>query len=209
MFNEGTNAMVSYSTFTPSREMQFIAYHTDQLTESFVAKSAFGGVLATAGTFFPFTFVDAQSWLIDKVEFFGIHPVLLTMVVMLYFTDMILGTVISIFGSPRTWCRKVFLRGISKLPMYTVYIILVGILAATLHICFSWGIIITNIFIGTLIATEIQSIIRNFEKMGINVPPILHQLANGFSIKVERRIQDFLDEPKKNMRDYDEADNED
>lgn len=186
-------------TWTVRREMQFIAYHTQQMADAWQGKAAAGAIVAWASAVVGVqgavadcaqTANDAYNAFITQ---FGGDSTLLLLLFGLVCFDFALGLFRAIFlkhNGTREFSWIVFKRGIAKYPTYCLYIFLVG--AMNVFLSHSWGVgpFLLTWFTSYLGANEIFSIIKNLERCGVKVPPLLLFMAHGFRNKIERALHD-------------------
>lgn len=179
--------------------MQFIAYHTQQIADAWQGKAATGALVAWASAV-----VGVQGAVADCAQSandaynafitqFGGDSTLLLLLFGLVCIDFALGLFRAVFlktNGTRDFSLVVFKRGIAKYPTYCFYIFLVG--ALNVFLSHSWGVgpFLLTWFTSYLGANEIFSIIKNLERCGVKVPPLLLFMVHGFRNKIELALHD-------------------
>lgn len=175
-------------TWSLKREMLDLIYHTEHLAA--VWQNKLIGSVALAGIAWTFnvdTLVIKQA-AESLFVLFGADCFLLFLVFLLVCLDFALGIMQACYKKRFSW--PIFKRGISKYPLYTVYIFLMATMSISLHRSTGYGSGLLNLFLAYLCMTEIFSIIKNFERLGVYVPPILLHIIYGVSHKIEKTIKD-------------------
>lgn len=85
-------------------------------------------------------------------------------------------------------------RGAMKIPVYCLYIFLVGALDACVAIAFRIDMPVLEAFIAYLVMQEFVSVTRHLTKLNCHVPPIMKRIAHKGKAKMERKIDKLLDE---------------
>lgn len=169
------------------REMQTFFYYTQQLTEAWQTKAAFSGIVA-AGVSYTIDFNDFETTFEALVNLFGFDSFLFAIVFLLVAVDFGLGILSA--AIKKKFSLPIFRRGLSKLPLYVLYIILVGLAAVCMQRSIGYGGGLLNLFLAYLSITEVFSIIKNLERLGVYMPPLLVHIVHGVQSKIENTIKD-------------------
>lgn len=79
-------------------------------------------------------------------------------------------------------------EGILKLPLYCLYLFLVGVISISLQHSIQIALPIMNVFVAYLVTSEAFSIILRLREMGVKVPALLVTLVTEIRQKVEERF---------------------
>lgn len=118
---------------------------------------------------------------------FGADTLLLLFLLGLVFVDLILGFVAML--KTRNITAGGILQGVLKLPLYCLYLFLVGVVSISLEHSVQIGLPILNTFIGYLIACEVFSIVLCLKGMGVEVPYLLVYMATELRDRVEAKFK--------------------
>lgn len=130
--------------------------------------------------------VIAQS--IEQFGFsFGADTLLLLFLLGLVFVDMALGFVTML--KTRSITFGGILQVALKLPLYCLYLFLVGVISTSLEHSIQVGLPILNVFIAYLIACEVFAIILYLKGLGIEVPSALTYLATELRTRLEGKLK--------------------
>lgn len=152
--------------------MHWLSTFVEQLFAAWQEKFVLASVLAVSIQLleqFSTTF-DADSFLI----------VLLLSLVLI---DCFLAIVNSI--KRRTFTFGLAARAALKLPLFCLYLFLVGAIGISIEHSVKVGLPILNIFVAYLIATEAFVIIRYLYVLGVKIPPLLLFLLRSFKDRIE------------------------
>lgn len=89
------------------------------------------------------------------------------------------------------------IEGIFRLPLYCLYLFLVGSIGISVEHSIQVALPILNLFISYMIASEIFSIVSSLRKLGVKVPTLLVFLATDLRNKVENKIGSKMQENQK------------
>lgn len=177
-----------YETWSLKREMLDILHHTEHLLA--VWQHKFVGSLALAGVSVSFDL--SRFFNKDAAEsvllLFGADSFLLALVFLLTCFDLFLG--ITQACIKQCFSAPTLKRGLAKLPLYCIYIFLIAVMSISLQRSTGFGGGLLNLFLAYLCITEIFSIIKNFERLGLYMPPLLQHIVYGVSHKIEKTIKD-------------------
>lgn len=147
----------------------------EQFIDSWQSKAAVSVVLVVLGEF-----------LQQFSSTFGADSFLLVLLFILVWFEAILA------GITALKTRKKFsqiITGISKIPLYCLYLFLVGAMSVSIEHSIHFGLPILNLFIAYLVASEVFSIIGFLQGLGFNIPPLLLFITTGIRLKVEGAIK--------------------
>lgn len=116
---------------------------------------------------------------------FGADTLLLLFLLGLVFIDLMLGFVTML--KTRNITAGGILQGILKLPLYCLYLFLVGVVSTSLEHSVQVGLPILNAFIAYLIACEVFAIVLYLKNLGVEVPGVLIYLATELRDRVEAK----------------------
>lgn len=176
----------------PKREVSFLVMHTLNLlnrwTVKIVLALTFLGLIYTiVWNFFK---MDEAIVLLDLVIVkVNADKFVLSSLAIVMLIDLVIGVGQAIFIN-KCFSLSVLLRGIGKWPLYSLYIILAGILAYNIQAATGYGGGILNVFMAYLSATEILSIAKNLERCGIPIPKILHLIIHNAPKKLEKLVEE-------------------
>lgn len=184
--------------WTPKREIMNILYYISSITESWQEKLALGGFL----TFITSVFCDSKhaydNILHGYAAVFGGDPFLVRLLIVLFLCDLGLGLLCSFVkrdeNGKRLWNPAIFGRGVCKAPVYGVYVIVVAFVATSLEHSVGWGTPILNCFVAYMTIGESRSVLKNVEKLGMKIPPLLSWLVHGAHEKIENALKSNLEQ---------------
>jgi phage-related holin len=106
------------------------------------------------------------------------------------------------FGLYEAFHRKKFScrmlkRGALKFPAYCVYIVLVAAVDACIEVAFHVSVPLLEAFLAYLVAQESISVMGHMIRLGLPVPPIVRRILMHGKRKVEKQIDNILDDEKK------------
>lgn len=156
--------------------MQELFFYIGQLLSSWKEKMALSAALAVC-----------MRLLEQFCKTFDVDSFLVLLLLTLVLVDLFLGLLISI--KRHTSNRHSIVRGVLKLPLFCLYLFLVGAIGISIEHSLGVGLPVLNIFVAYLIATEVFTIIYQLSVLGAKVPPLLLLMVHGFKIKIERFLQ--------------------
>jgi phage-related holin len=184
-----------YVPFSVSRELKSMKYHSGSLIAGWQVKS----VIATLGTIATELLADVANTANRVAVFMSIDLLMVELLCSLYVIDVFLGIVYAVFQpiiqrQPTRFDFAIFKRGMCKVPIYALYLIIAGTVGViserlglfTAHVVVDW-------LIGYLTLTEAISCIKNLRRLGVNVPPLLELVTLGVSKKIEELAGKFMD----------------
>lgn len=180
--------MFPLSPWMVGREMDHISYYISQLSESWPGKVALSTVLTISTEIASSISLSFRGALHNFSAAFGADSFLLVLLFALMCADLALGLVWAFVK--RKFSREIFVRGVSKYPLYCLYLFLVGAVGAGIDHSINIGLPVLNLFTAYLVASEAFSVVKNLERLGVKIPPLLLFVVNGFRDKVERTLHD-------------------
>ena len=133
-----------------------------------------------------FADVFGQDWWLIECLFF------------LLLADLCLG-----IGSALHFDHKLSARrlhdGVVKFAAYAISIILVWLVQEICRRTFPFELPVLAIYAGYQSLTEIKSIARHMERLGLKMPALFHRVTQGAEEKAEEKIDSFL--PKEDVSD--------
>lgn len=85
------------------------------------------------------------------------------------------------------YTTKNVLAGVFRLPLYCLYMFLVGILCLSVEHSINIGVPALNLFIAYLVACESFSIVSSLRDLGVQVPTLLLFLVSDLKNRIERK----------------------
>lgn len=164
------------NTNTAKQEIDMILQHLEQLLTNWQAKAAFGMLCALVAAVLELA-----------TNYFGADALLLEWLVAVMCVDFALGVIQAVKN--RRFTRRQFYYGALKFMLYPVYLMLVGISAASLARTIGVGYVLFNLFVAYLIASEVISILKNMERLGVKHPKIVSEIVHGVNQKLEHDIK--------------------
>lgn len=129
-------------------------------------------------------------------DWFGEDWWMVSMLLTLVFADLLLGLASAIKFNGGLSGRRLH-QGIVKFLAYASAIVLVWLVQEislrSLHVNFP----VLALFAAYQALTEISSITRHLERLGIKMPALLHKIAEGGKQKVDEHIDNALGNPEK------------
>lgn len=117
---------------------------------------------------------------------FGADTLLLLLLFSLLFIDIFLSYVT--FLKKGTKVLPIVTTTL-KIPLFCLYLFLVGVIAVSLEHSISFALPLLNLFIAYLAASETIVIISDLQNLGVNVPGLLVIMSANFKKKLEDRLQ--------------------
>lgn len=129
---------------------------------------------------------------------FGADSMLLLMLFSLVFLDLALSYMIML--KKRIYSAARIIQIGMKLPLFCLYLFLVGVIAVTLEHSIQFALPLLNLFIAYLAASETVSIVADLGLLNVKVPGLLMVLTTDFKKKIEGRLRSMAksdDKPNK------------
>ena len=119
----------------------------------------------------------------------GADILLLLILIGLVFIDMALGFMTML--KTRNFSYGGILNGIFKLPLYALYLFLIGCIGISIEHSIQVVLPILNLFIAYLIVSEVFIIVVQLQKLQVRVPNLLIFLVGDFKSKFENRLRNL------------------
>jgi toxin secretion/phage lysis holin len=117
----------------------------------------------------------------------------------LLFRLMVLDLIIGVFAAykTRTWKTSTFFfRGVRKFPVYAMYIFSVACIDYGVEHALNINVLFVEMFVTYLIATEVHSILKHMEKMGLRIAGLLLHFTYGVKKTIEHKVEEIVIEGK-------------
>lgn len=86
------------------------------------------------------------------------------------------------------YTTKKMLAGVFRLPLYCLYMFLVGILCLSVEHSMNIGVPALNLFIAYLVACESFTIVSSLRDLGVQVPTLLLFLVSDLKNRIEEKV---------------------
>lgn len=152
--------------------MQELSYYIDQLFDSWQGKLMLSTILT------------ALSQLVEQFgATFGADTFLVLLLFVLVWMALGLGILVAV--KKRRFDYSTVGQGILKLPLYCLYLFLIGSIGVSIEHSISIALPLLNLFIAYLTASEVFIIVRQLQTLGVKVPPLLLFVVRGARLRFE------------------------
>lgn len=159
--------------------MQEFSHYIDQFFESWQGKLMLSTILTTA------------SQLVEQFgATFGADTFLVLLLFCLVWLDLGLGIVVAVRTGSFTYATVG--QGIIKLPIYCLYLFLIGSIGVSIEHSISLTLPLLNLFIAYLTASEVFIIVKQLQILGVKVPPLLLFVVRGAKFRFENTVRKNL-----------------
>jgi toxin secretion/phage lysis holin len=136
------------------------------------------------------------------VTFFGLQTTgfygdefLIVLLFRLMLIDLLTGVLAAL--KTKTWNTYLFVvRGTRKFPVYAMYIFSVACIDYGVEHALSTKVLFVEMFVTYLIATEVHSILKHMEKMGLRIAKLLLRFTSGVKKTIEHKVEEIVVEGK-------------